>query len=74
MINIVFGLMAICIGLWGVSKFWWYFVDIISGLFPMLLIFVGIVAVVAGIRKDGLSASVVHAAKEEPAARKKRDV
>jgi hypothetical protein len=70
MLSIVFGLIAICIGLWGISRFWWYLMDIITGFLPVMLVFVGIVAIISGIRNNGLFVKVVNKEQEPPAAKK----
>lgn len=54
MSSIVIGLISICLGLWGLSKFWWYVVDVLAAVLPLLLILGGAVAVMAGIRNSGL--------------------
>ncbi|MBF0607168.1 MAG: hypothetical protein SFH39_13135 [Candidatus Magnetobacterium sp. LHC-1] len=58
MLSIVFGLIAICLGLWGLSNYWWYIVDVFVGILPLFLIFGGFIAVLAGIRNTGLTAKM----------------
>ena len=41
MINIVFGLVAICLGIWGLVTYWWYTVDVIIAIFPLVLLIFG---------------------------------
>ena len=54
MINIVFGLVAICLGTWGLVTYWWYTVDVIIAIFPLVLLLFGIVALLAGVKNTGL--------------------
>ncbi len=70
MLSIVFGLIAICLGLWGIGRFWWYLLDIITGLVPLLLIFVGVVAIISGIKSNQLFVKVVDQDEDAPAAKK----
>jgi hypothetical protein len=65
MVNIVFGLVAICLGLWGLVKYWWYIVDIIIAIFPLVLLFVGIIALLAGIKNTGLKATLLQKNNQE---------
>ena len=60
MTNIVFGLIAVCLGIWGLVTYWWYTVDIIIAIFPLVLLFVGIIALLAGIRNTGLKATLTE--------------
>jgi vacuolar-type H+-ATPase subunit I/STV1 len=73
MINIVFGLVAICLAIWGLVTYWWYTVDVIIAIFPLALLFFGIVALLAGIKNTGLKATVIQSrqAAADPAAKKK---
>ncbi|HIJ81800.1 MAG TPA: hypothetical protein HPP76_08840 [Desulfuromonadales bacterium] len=57
MLSIVFGLIAICLGFWGLVKYWWYMVDLLVAVLPLVLIFSGIVALIAGIRNTGIKTS-----------------
>jgi hypothetical protein len=58
MLSIVFGLIAVCLGLWGMVTYWWYIVEVVIAIFPLVLIFTGAVAVLAGIKSTGLMASI----------------
>ncbi|MEO5339589.1 MAG: hypothetical protein H7837_03580 [Magnetococcus sp. MYC-9] len=51
MASIVFGLVAIALGLWGLSTWWWSVVEVLRGVVPLLLILMGPVALGAGITK-----------------------
>jgi hypothetical protein len=59
MVNIVLGLVAICLGIWGLVTYWWYIVDIIIAFFPLVLLGFGIIALLAGIKNTGLKATVL---------------
>ena len=48
--NIIIGVTAITLGLWGITRNWYMIVDIIGVFVPFLLIAVGLVALLAGIR------------------------
>ncbi len=58
MLSIVFGLIAICLGLWGIATYWWYVVDLMVAVLPIVLFFGGFVALMAGIRNTGLKAKI----------------
>ncbi len=47
--HIIFGFVAIALGVWGIVRNWWVFLDLINVVIPMLLVFVGAVALAAGI-------------------------
>jgi hypothetical protein len=64
MINIVFALIAICLGIWGLVNFWWYTVDVIIAIFPLVLLFVGIIALLAGLKNTGLKANLMEGNKK----------
>ncbi|MEI7635818.1 MAG: hypothetical protein WCJ37_00805 [Syntrophus sp. (in: bacteria)] len=64
MINIVFALVAICLGIWGLVTYWWYTVDVIIAIFPLVLIFVGIIALLAGLKNTGLKANLMRGNKQ----------
>ncbi|GAB0057866.1 Magnetosome protein MamI [Candidatus Magnetaquicoccaceae bacterium FCR-1] len=49
--KIVFGLIAIALGLWGVSTWWWSIVELLRGLVPMALLILGVVSLGAGVTK-----------------------
>lgn len=76
MTNIVFALIALCLGIWGLITFWWYTVDVIIAIFPLLLLFVGVIALLAGMKKTGLKANLISGSKRPEATdpiTKKRD-
>lgn len=76
MLSIVFGLIAICLGIWGLVSYWWYVVEVVIALFPLFLIFSGIIAVLAGIKNTGLKMNLMDwsSKKEEPQQKgKKKD-
>ncbi|MBF0252738.1 MAG: hypothetical protein HQL29_02885 [Candidatus Omnitrophica bacterium] len=50
MLHIVIGIVAIFMGLWGIAKNWYMFLDIVGILVPLVLVGFGVVALLAGIR------------------------
>ncbi len=68
MLSIVFGLIAICLGIWGLVTYWWYVVEVFIALLPLFLIFSGAIAVLAGIKNTGLKMNLTdwNTKKEEP--------
>jgi vacuolar-type H+-ATPase subunit I/STV1 len=75
MLSIVFGLIAMSLGFWGLVRYWWYMVDVLIAILPLLLIVSGAIALLAGIRNTGMRTSFKikkgAVAEEEPATRKK---
>ena len=75
MINMVFGLVAICLGIWGLVTYWWYTVDVIIAIFPLVLLIFGLIALLAGVKNTGLRATLKGTDNKpgtaEPAAKKK---
>jgi hypothetical protein len=75
MTNIVFALVAICVGIWGLITYWWYTVDVIIAIFPLVLLLVGIIALLAGLKNTGLKANLMRGNKKpeatDPITRKK---
>lgn len=65
MVNIVFALVAICLGIWGLITYWWYTVDVVIAIFPLALLFFGLIALLAGIKNTGLKASLMGNNKQE---------
>ena len=58
MFSIVCGLIAICMGLWGLVSYWWYVVDVMLAILPIILLFGGFIALMAGIKKTGIRAKM----------------
>ncbi|MEI6305352.1 MAG: hypothetical protein WCP33_00875 [Deltaproteobacteria bacterium] len=73
MLSIVFGLIALSLGFWGLVKYWWYMVDVLIAILPLVLIASGAVALLAGIKNTGISASIKkkNSNNEEPKPSKK---
>ena len=57
MLSIVFGLIALSLGFWAMVKYWWYMVDVLVAMLPILLIFGGAIALLAGIKNTGMRSS-----------------
>ena len=55
--SMIIGGAAICLGLGGLITYLWYIVDILIGVFPLVLLAFGIVALLAGIKNTGLDAN-----------------
>lgn len=72
MLSIVFGLIALCLGFWSIIRYWWYMVDVLIAILPLLLIVGGGIALLAGIKNTGIQSSFQKNAAEEaePGARK----
>ncbi|MBF0382321.1 MAG: hypothetical protein HQL69_14955 [Magnetococcales bacterium] len=51
MANIIFGLVSLALGLWGVSVWWWSVVEVLRGVVPVALILLGLVALGAGVTR-----------------------
>ncbi|CAK0745582.1 Magnetosome protein MamI [Gammaproteobacteria bacterium] len=51
MFTIIFGLICLSLGLWGVFAWWWSLVEVLRGLVPLLAVILGFVALGAGVTK-----------------------
>jgi hypothetical protein len=49
MVQIIAGLLAVTLGLWGMSVWWFSVEELLRGLTPILLILFGVVALMAGV-------------------------
>ena len=47
--GVVAGLLAVALGLWGMTVWWWSLVDLLRGLAPIVLILFGVLALAAGV-------------------------
>ena len=65
MTNIVVGLVALCLGIWGLITYRWYTVDVIIALFPLVLLIFGLIAVLAGIKNTGIRATLTGGNKKQ---------
>ncbi len=57
MLSIVFGLIAMSLGFWCTVKYWWYMVDVLIALLPLVLFLGGLIALLAGIKNTGMRTS-----------------
>ncbi len=76
MLSIVFGLISLSLGFWGLVKYWWYMVDVLIAILPLLLIGGGAIALLAGIKNTGMQASFKvknHEFREADPAPRKQD-
>lgn len=48
MLHIIFGLLFIALGIWGVFDEYYYIADVIKGGLPICMILLGLVATLAG--------------------------
>ncbi len=48
--SIIGGIIAISLGVWGLSMYWWSIAELLRGLLPLLLIVGGLVALSAGVQ------------------------
>ncbi|HDY67698.1 hypothetical protein LCGC14_2350160 [marine sediment metagenome] len=48
--SIIGGIIAISLGVWGLSVYWWSIAELLRGLLPLLLIVGGLVALSAGVQ------------------------
>jgi len=48
MLHIIFGLLFVALGIWGVFDEYYYIADIIKGGLPICMILLGLVATLAG--------------------------
>ncbi len=51
MIDLMVGLIFLCLGAWGMITWWDDFGELLRGLIPLLLVVVGLAAIGAGFRK-----------------------
>ena len=48
--SVIFGLLALALGLWGLTAWWWSVTEALRGLVPVALIALGLVALAAGVQ------------------------
>lgn len=65
MTNMIVGLVAIGLGIWGLVTYRWYTVDVIIALFPLVLLLFGLVALLAGIKNTGIRATLTGGNKKQ---------
>ncbi|MBN1622522.1 MAG: hypothetical protein JW871_08025 [Endomicrobiales bacterium] len=67
MLAVIFGLMFIVLGLWGVVVWWPDFLNVIKGLIPFMFVCGGFIAMIAGITSiaDSLESKETGEQKED---------
>ena len=48
--SVIFGLLALALGLWGLTAWWWSVTEFLRGAMPVALIALGLVALAAGVQ------------------------
>ena len=48
--SVVFGLLALALGLWGLTAWWWSVTEALRGILPIALLVLGVVALAAGVQ------------------------
>ena len=48
--SVIFGLLTLALGLWGMTAWWWSVTEFLRGAVPVVLIGLGIVALAAGVQ------------------------
>lgn len=48
--SIIGGILAIGLGVWGMSEYWWSFAELLRGLVPLFLVVGGLTALAAGVK------------------------
>ncbi len=48
--SVIFGLLALALGLWGMTAWWWSVTEFLRGAVPVALIVLGLVALAAGVQ------------------------
>lgn len=49
--SIIIGLLALSLGLWGLSVWWYSVVELLRGLVPLILVLTGMLALMAGVTR-----------------------
>ncbi len=47
---IIVGVVLLLVGAWGMVSYWWSFLEIMRGMFPLMTILSGLIAIGAGAR------------------------
>jgi cadmium resistance protein CadD (predicted permease) len=51
MIHLLVGMVALCLGAWGIISWWNFFGECLRGFIPIMLVLLGLAAIGAGLRK-----------------------
>ncbi len=66
MLSIVFGLISVSLGFWGLVEYWPYLVDVLIAFLPLLLMVGGGIALLAGVRNTGMQAAFMKKSAAAP--------
>ena len=50
MVSVIVGLLALALGLWGLTAWWWSVTEFLRGAMPIVFIIFGLVALAAGVQ------------------------
>ena len=50
MVSVIVGLLALALGLWGMTAWWWSVTEFLRGAMPIVFIIFGLVALAAGVQ------------------------
>ncbi len=52
MTMIVFGALAVAIGVWQMFDCWWSVIEVLRGIIPIGIVFFGVIALAAGVSRQ----------------------
>ena len=50
MLSVIVGLLALALGLWGLTAWWWSVTEFLRGSMPIVLVVFGLVALASGVQ------------------------
>ena len=50
MIHVILGLSTVILGSWILSRNWWAFLDLLRVMYPFLLVCLGVIMILAGLK------------------------
>ena len=56
--HVIFGIVLLLLGIWGIVAHWYQFLDLLWVLIPMVLLVGGIVSILAGV--SGIQRGAIH--------------
>ena len=58
MVSVIFGLLAVAFGLWGLTVWWWSVAEVLRGVVPIVGILLGVLALSSGVSKVRLEKDI----------------